>query len=123
MEQYKLAQYFRAVAVFASRSCDPGVPHQYQLFERSEVAESIPLLTRVYLDELSPLANLSLVLGMVRLVVEDEDTAVSEVWQLIQQAQRSLADEAFKEKVVGLIETIVVYKLQELTRRYLWDLK
>ncbi|MBC6480991.1 MAG: DUF2887 domain-containing protein [Hormoscilla sp. GM7CHS1pb] len=23
MEQYKLAQYFRAVAVFASRSCDP----------------------------------------------------------------------------------------------------
>jgi len=80
------------------------------------------LLTRVYLDELSPLANLSLGLGMVRLVVEDEDTAVSEVRQLIQQAQRSLADEAFKEKVVGLIETIFVYKLQlvqETSRTFL----
>jgi predicted transposase YdaD len=52
---------------------------------------------------------------MVTLVVEERQRAIDKAHQLIQQAKQQLVDEGLKQKVVGLIETIVVYKLTDLT--------
>jgi predicted transposase/invertase (TIGR01784 family) len=117
LNQYQPQQDFQAVALFSSRSCDPGVPRQYRRFLQGDRPEETPLLIRVYLDELSEPSTPSLGLGMVNLVVKDRQTAIDRAPQLIQQAQEQLADEALKQKVVGLIETIMVYKLPYLSRQ------
>nr|WP_263012723.1 Rpn family recombination-promoting nuclease/putative transposase [Laspinema sp. D3b] len=113
--QYQPLQDFQAVAIFASRSCDPGVPRQYQRFLKGDCPEETPLLVQVYLDELEDPPTPSLGLGMVTLVVEERQTAIDKAHQLIQQAKQQLVDEGLKQKVVGLIETIMVYKLTDLT--------
>ena len=52
----------------------------------------------------------------MKLVVEDEQAAVEEAIALIQQARRQISEAGFQQKVVELIETIVVYKMTQLTR-------
>ena len=122
LNQYKPTQDFRAVAVFANRSCDPGIPRQYRRFARGDTAtprdrpSETPLLTRLYLDELAQPANNSLGLGMVKLVVEDSETVVEDAQQLIQQARQSLVEAGFQQKVVELVEAIAIYKIPHLTR-------
>jgi predicted transposase/invertase (TIGR01784 family) len=113
--QYQPLQEFQAVAIFSSRSCDPGVPRQYQRFLRSDSQEENPLLVQLYLDELEDPPTPSLGLGMVNLVVEERQRAIDKAHQLINQAKQQLVDEGLKQKVVGLIETIMVYKLTDLT--------
>ncbi|MCT7957090.1 DUF2887 domain-containing protein [Laspinema palackyanum] len=88
---------------------------QYQRFLRSDSPEESPLLVQLYLDELQDPPTPSLGLGMVTLVVEERQTAIDKAHQLIQQAKQQLVDEGLKQKVVGLIETIMVYKLTDLT--------
>ncbi len=73
------------------------------------------MLVQLYLDELQDPPTPSLGLGMVTLVVEERQRAIDKAHQLIQQAKQQLVDEGLKQKVVGLIETIVVYKLTDLT--------
>ncbi|HLO47091.1 MAG TPA: Rpn family recombination-promoting nuclease/putative transposase, partial [Kamptonema sp.] len=115
--QYKPAQDWRAIAVFASRSCDPGIPRPYRRFFTEESVGFSPLLQRVYLDELGEPANLSLELAMAKLVVEDEETAVEQARELISKARQEISDAALKQKVVGLIETIMVYKLPQFSHQ------
>ena len=116
LNQYKPTQGFRAIAVFASRNCDPGVPQHYQQFTRSARSGETPLLTRLYLDELEQPANKSLGLGMVKLVVEDKPTVIEDAKQLIEQTRREISEAGWQQKVVELIETIAVYKLPQLKR-------
>ncbi|MCT7966730.1 Rpn family recombination-promoting nuclease/putative transposase [Laspinema sp. D1] len=115
LSQYQPLQDFQAVAIFASRSCDPGAPRQYQRFLRGDSPEENPLLVQLYLDELEDPPTPSLGLGMVTLVVEERQRAIDKAHQLINQAKQQLVDEGLKQKVVGLIETIMVYKLTDLT--------
>lgn len=111
--QYKPNNDWRAVAVFASRNLDPGLPMQYRAFLMSQH------LTFVYLDELEETASPSLGLGMVQLVVGDEETAIEQTNRLMQQARKDLEDVAFKQKVLELIQTILVYKFTALSRQEL----
>ncbi|MBD0363656.1 MAG: Rpn family recombination-promoting nuclease/putative transposase [Coleofasciculus sp. C3-bin4] len=104
---------WRAVAVFASRSLDPGVPRQYRGLVMSQQVQF------VYLDELGETADPSLGFGMVQLVVAAEETAVERTNRLMQQAQQELEDVALKRKVLELIETILVYKFTNLSRQEL----
>jgi predicted transposase/invertase (TIGR01784 family) len=104
---------WRAVAVFASRSLDPGVPRQYRGLVMSQQVKF------VYLDELGETADPSLGLGMVQLVVATEETAVERTNRLMQQAQQELEDVALRRKVLELIETILVYKFTNLSRQEL----
>ena len=48
-------------------------------------------------------------------MVEDEETATEQAGQLIGKARSELSDEALKQNVVELIETIMVYKLPTLS--------
>lgn len=51
-----------------------------------------PHIRRVYLDELGEAASQSVGLGMVQLVVEDEQTAEAQARELIQKAQQEVED-------------------------------
>ena len=111
--QYKPHHDWRAVAVFATRSLDPGVPMQYRGLLMSQQVHF------VYLDELGETVNSSLGLGIVQLVVENEETAAGFINRLFQQAQQELNDQVFRQKVLELIETILVYKFTNLSRQEL----
>jgi predicted transposase/invertase (TIGR01784 family) len=70
----------------------------------------------IYLDELGEVADLSLGVGVVKLVVSQEK-AVAEARLLINKARQEIVDEAVKKQVIELIETIVWYKLPQMTRQ------
>jgi len=70
---------------------------------------------RIYLNELeSEEPNLGL--GVVKLIMEKEQKALSQAKGLIEQAKEELTDEAVREKLIDLIKTIFVYKLPENSR-------
>ena len=113
LSQYRPNNDWRAVAVFATRNLDPGVPSQYRGLLMSHQVQF------VYLDELRETANPSLSLGIVQLVVENQETAASFINQLIQQVQQEIEDDIYRQKVLELIETILVYKFTNLSRQEL----
>ena len=113
LNQYRPPNDWRAVAIFVSRNLDTGVPRQY----RGLLSDGQVIV--VYLDELTETASSSLSLGIVKLVVENSQTAaaVALTNRLMQQARTQLSDEAIKQKVLELIETILVYKFTALSRQ------
>ena len=60
-------------------------------------------------------------LGIVQLVVEDEeeDTAVEWGKRLISQARQQLTEELTQQKILDIIETILMYKFADLSREEL----
>ena len=111
LNQYKPQNNFHAVAIFAKRSLDPGLPiHYHGLLMNKQ-------LTIIYLDELTVTNDDSVGLGMVQLVVEKEETAIDHSQQLIVKSQQQFTDAAYRQKVLQLLETILVYKFNNLTRQ------
>lgn len=55
-------------------------------------------------------------MGVVKLVIETEETAPALARQLIAQAKQQLIDAATKSDFINLIETIIVYKLPQKSR-------
>jgi hypothetical protein len=53
---------------------------------------------------------------MVKLVIEDEETAPERARRLVAQAQVQIDDEATQRNLIKLIETIIVYKLPHKSR-------
>jgi len=77
---------------------------------------SLPTVQRIYLDELeSEEPNLGL--GVVKLIMEQERTALGRAKGLIEQAKQELTDDVIREKLIDLIKTIFVYKLPEKSRK------
>lgn len=113
--QYQPANDWRAVAIFGKRNLDPGIPRQY----RGLLADHQVIF--VYLDELNQNPESSLALGLVQLVVGTEETAatVELTNRLLLQARTQLLDESFKQKVLELIESVLVYKFTALSRQEL----
>ena len=73
----------------------------------------------VYLDELDETASASLSIGMVQLVIGTEEAAIAQTNRLMEQARQELEDVVLRQKVLGLIETILVYKFTNLSRQEL----
>ncbi|MBD1211431.1 MAG: Rpn family recombination-promoting nuclease/putative transposase [Dolichospermum sp.] len=111
LNQYKPKNDFHAVAIFAKRSLDPGIPMQYRGLLMSQQ------VTFIYLDELEVTSNNSLGLGMVQLVVEKQETATDHTRELIEKCRQQLVDVSKRQKVLELLETILVYKLTNLSRQ------
>ena len=72
-------------------------------------------VTRIYLEDLGDDAYNNLGLGIVKLIVEDEETAVERAKELAAKAVEELTDEPTRKKVLELVQTIILYKFQELT--------
>ena len=110
LKQYKPQQDWRAVAVFERPSRDPGERVQFREFFASQ------RLQRVYLNELVQTEGLSLGLGLVKLVVENQQKAVELTPRLMQQVRQEIEDATFRENILELLETILVYKFATLSR-------
>lgn len=110
---YAPTKPWQGVVIFAKRSFEPieVVPYQV-LLDSSQV-------TRLYLDELGDVAEQSLGIGIIKLVVETKKRTPLVVRQLVDKARQELADEAIQRQVLDLIETIVLYKLPNINRQEL----
>jgi predicted transposase/invertase (TIGR01784 family) len=117
---YAPTKAWRAVVLFPRPSLEPTEVEPYHvLLESSQV-------TRLYLNELGDIAEQSLGIGIINLVVETKKRTPLRVRQLVDKARSELADEALQRQVLDLIETIVLYKLprigrQELARMFTRD--
>jgi predicted transposase/invertase (TIGR01784 family) len=95
------------VIIYPSRTIEREQPVQFGeilLLERG---------TCIYLDELG---ESSLGVGVVKLVIETEETAPKLAKQLIAQANQQINDTTTKRDLINLIETIIVYKLPKKSR-------
>lgn len=113
MSQYQPKQNWRAVAIFAKESFDPGPLVQYQEFFDSG------RISIVYLDKLPQSERPSLGLGMIQLVQEPEATAGNKARELAQQTRQQLTSFDAQEKILELIDKILVYKFPQLSRQEL----
>ncbi len=113
LNQYQPSNDCCAVAVFASQKLDPGVPRQYRGWLMSEQVKI------VYLNQLELGAAPSLPFQIVQMVIEKEETALELTKQLMQQAKSGVASGVFQQKVLELIEKMLVYKFTNLSRQEL----
>ncbi|ABA23870.1 conserved hypothetical protein [Trichormus variabilis ATCC 29413] len=110
LKQYKPPYPWQVVVIYPSR----GIERQQTIhFDEILVLNRVK---RIYLDELGEVAETSLGVGVVKLVIETEDTAPVLARQLIAQAKQQLTDVTAKRDLINLIETIIVYKLPQKSR-------
>jgi len=74
-------------------------------------------LRRFYLDELGDIVDDSLGLGILKLIIESENKAPEMAKTLIDKAKEELIDTGSQKKVVEFIETIIIYKFPNLSRK------
>lgn len=77
------------------------------------------MVTRLYLNELGELTEHSLGVGIIKLVVVNKKQTPILVKSLITKTRSEVSDKALQQKVLDLIETIVVYKLPRISRQEL----
>ena len=108
-------QLWRAVVIFPSQNEDLSER------ERQPYAPLIEsnLVQRFYLDELDVPANASLGLEIVKLVVERHPQVAPTVTRLVERVQTEVASDLERRKFIDLIETIVLYKLPNLSQEEL----
>ena len=109
---YAPTKAWQAVVVFARDSMEPVEVEPYRVLLESKQ------VTRLYLNALGDIAEQSLGVGIVKLVVETKKRTPERVRQLINQARSKLADE-MQRKVLDLIETVVLYKFPRINRQEL----
>lgn len=110
---YAPTKAWRGVVVFARRSLEPTEIEPYRVLLESEQ------VTRLYLNELGDVAERSLGVGIIKLVVETKRRTPELVRQLLGKARSELTNQAIQQEVLDLIETIVLYKLPHLSRQEL----
>ncbi|MFP5269562.1 Rpn family recombination-promoting nuclease/putative transposase [Coleofasciculus sp.] len=110
LKQYQPPHPWQIVIIYPNRSTEREQPlHFGNLLALNQVR-------RIYLDELGEAAERSLGVGVVKLVIEPEETAGQLARHLIEQAQQQLRDELVQRDLINLIETIIVYKLPQKSR-------
>ena len=110
LRQYQPRSPWNVVVIYPRRSTERLENFQFAYLL------SLPTVQRIYLDELeSEEPNLGL--GVVKLIMEQERTALGRAKGLIEQAKQELTDDVVTEKLIDLIKTIFVYKLPEKSRK------
>ncbi|MFN6525727.1 Rpn family recombination-promoting nuclease/putative transposase, partial [Nostoc sp. ChiSLP03a] len=71
----------------------------------------------IYLDELGSTASLPIGIATIKLVIEDEDTAINSAKELINRTQQALNLQLPQKQLLELIETILVYKFPKMSRK------
>jgi len=105
-----------AAAIFQRRIIEPIVPRPYQrLVESSHIK-------RIYLDELEQeAANRSPLLGMLKLLLEDEATAKKRGQYLVKQLELQ-APETIEPKIWEFLPKILAYKFPHLGNQELGEM-
>ena len=110
LRQYQPPYPWQVVVIYPTRRIE-----REQAFQFSEIL-ALNRVTRIYIDELGETSSGSLGIEMVKLVIEDEETAPERARRLVAQAQVQIDDEATQRNLIKLIETIIVYKLPHKSR-------
>ncbi len=101
---------WRGVVIFPSRSLDTADTNNYSEFFTSQ------RVSRIYLDELGETASLPVGIATIKLVVEDEETAITAARELIDRTQQDVNNLLQRRQLLELIETILVYKFPTMSR-------
>ncbi|MFM2062310.1 MAG: hypothetical protein RLZZ507_1980 [Cyanobacteriota bacterium] len=113
LKLYRPQQNWYAVTIFPNRSTDTAEPIQYQeLFHPGRIS-------RIYLDELGEKTGESVGLGMLELIVAQQEKTREKVVRLKEQVRVSLTEPTVQEKVLELVDKILVYKFPYLSSQEL----
>jgi predicted transposase/invertase (TIGR01784 family) len=107
LRQYDEPDDWQAVVIFPDRNTEPEGRLRYRALLGCDQVQQI------YLDELTEEASLSL--GILKLIVEPEVTAVERARRLLEQAQAEPL-ETVRRDMMELIETVVLYKFPAMSR-------
>ena len=110
LNQYRPEKRWQAVVLWAKRSLDPGIPISYQ------TSLSNGQIQVIYLDELTDTSS-SIGLKIIGLVVAPEDEAVEVARSLINQVRQ--ADVTNRDRLLELVERMLIYKFSNQTRQEL----
>ncbi|BDA66240.1 hypothetical protein CAL7716_004060 [Calothrix sp. PCC 7716] len=111
LNQYKPKRTWQAVVIWAKSSLDEGVPKAYEAFFNAGYIRII------YLDELEEVADTSIGMGIIKLVVAPESEAEQQARNLISQVQQT--DATKRRKLLELVERMLVYKFSSSSRQEL----
>ena len=101
---------WQGVVIYSTRSLDTADVNNYSEFFTSG------RVSRIYLDELGETASLPVGIATIKLVIEDEDTAITTAKRLIDRTQQEINTEPQQRQLLELIETILVYKFPKMSR-------
>lgn len=111
LSQYKPLQDWKAVAVFADRNLDEGIPRQFhELF----VSQRIRC---VYLDTLRDRSANSLEVGIVELIIADEAVTLDMAQELVRKLRNQEREANVSKKTVELIVGVLLNKFNNLSRK------
>ncbi|NJL10140.1 MAG: Rpn family recombination-promoting nuclease/putative transposase [Calothrix sp. SM1_7_51] len=111
LRQNKSKNPWRGFVIFPNRSLDTGDINNYSEYFASH------RVRRIYVDELGEAASLPVGIATIKLVVEDEETAIITARELIERTQQSVNVEQQRRQLLELIETILVYKFPTMSRK------
>ena len=110
LNQYRPANKWQAVAIFAKRNCEPEIIEHVQ-----EMITSNRII-RVYLEDwLQQEAN-SLTIAIIQLILAPEALTPELAKQINEKVQQE-PDIDLQDQVVKFIETVLVYKFPRLSRQ------
>jgi len=105
LRQNKPQNDWRAVVLYPTQSADTGDIKHYREFFASQ------RVRRIYLNELDSVAERSIGIGTIKLVISSEESAIEQARNLIGKVREEIPEQLAQTKVLQLIETILVYKL------------
>jgi predicted transposase/invertase (TIGR01784 family) len=101
---------WRALVIYPDRARERGVTRHYSVLLRSAQ------VTRIYLDDWRNKPADTLGLALVQLIISTPEQAPTQARTLAQRAVQDASHGLALPQVIDLIETILVYKLPQLSR-------
>ncbi|NEQ38524.1 MAG: Rpn family recombination-promoting nuclease/putative transposase [Okeania sp. SIO3I5] len=111
LRQYQPPYPWQVVVIYPSRNIER---EQNQHFGNILASNQVQ---RIYLNELEETVSGSLGVGVVKLVIEPETQAINLAKSLISQTKEEIIEPKIQQDLIDLIETIIVYKLPQKTRK------
>lgn len=111
LRQNKPRNPWRAIVIYPSRSTDTAdINHYSEFFQSGRV-------NIIYLDELGETSSLPVGIATIKLIIEDENTAIVVARDLIARTQQQINNQPQQRQLLELIETILVYKFPRMNRK------
>ncbi|MBC1239033.1 Rpn family recombination-promoting nuclease/putative transposase [Nostoc sp. 2RC] len=102
---------WRGVVIYPTSDIDIGKKEDFIEFFHSQ------RIRVIYLDELGSTASLPIGIATIKLIIEDEDTAISTARELINRTQQAVDLQLPQKQLLELIETILVYKFPQMSQK------
>ncbi len=109
-EQYPQTVDWKAVVLFSKRSVEPDQTHLFRTLLDSVQVQ------RIYLEDLQNTPTESLGVGLLQLIDARPEVSGAQARVLVERARTQLQPDADLERIVELIETVMVYKFPTLSR-------